>query len=430
VNNYFIQFIKIFNKEKPKMLKKRKYREIEEHKADVHDIGVTWHHCDQPKCEYKAKQKSTLKQHKADVHDIGVTWHHCDQPKCEYKAKQNSTLKRHKAFIHDIGVTWHHCDQPNCQFKTKQKGNLKIHKAHVHDIGVTWHHCDQPKCQFKAKRKSSLKKHKADVHDIGVTWHHCDVSECEYKTKQKSTLKIHKAFIHDIGVTWHHCDQPKCQFKTKQNSDLKEHKSGVHDIGDKECEICYSKVYSLTPFRDNNGNHRICRKCFRNETGYETRIEKQMVEYLKSIEEIKHYIVLEDKILRGKQCNTKRRPDLLLSSSEDFHIVIECDEKQHCGNSYSCETGRMNEIIDELSGRVIFIRWNPDGYSCKHNKDKKKLKKDERLNLLKDLILYLCNKTEWKDEETIFCYYMFYNVDNEMISKTINNKLVFDKHDF
>jgi glutaredoxin len=52
-------------------------------------------------CEYKTKQKRTLKQHKADVHDIGVTWHHCDVSECEYKTKQKRTLKQHKADVHD-----------------------------------------------------------------------------------------------------------------------------------------------------------------------------------------------------------------------------------------------------------------------------------------------------------------------------------------
>ena len=45
------------------------FRGLKRHKSDVHDIGVTWHHCDVSECEYKTKQKRTLKQHKADVHD-------------------------------------------------------------------------------------------------------------------------------------------------------------------------------------------------------------------------------------------------------------------------------------------------------------------------------------------------------------------------
>jgi len=270
-----------------------------------------------------------------------------------------------------------------------------------------------------------LKRHKSDVHDIDVTWYKCDVEGCDHKAKKKGDLKRHKASIHNIDVTWYKCDVEICDYKGKRKGHLKQHKSDVHDIGDKQCDICLSNVYSLTPYKDNNGTHKICRKCFRKNTGYTTRVEKQMVEYLKTIEEIKHYIVLEDRILRGKLCNTKRRPDLLISSREDFHIVIECDEKQHTGNSYNCETGRMNEIIDELNGRVIFIRWNPDNY-----KKKKKLNRNERLKLLKDLIIYICNKKIWQDDETIFCYYMFYNLDNEIISQTINNKFIFDKNDF
>ena len=40
--------------------------------------------CGEEGCEYKAKQVSTLKEHKANVHDIDVTYFLCDVDGCLY----------------------------------------------------------------------------------------------------------------------------------------------------------------------------------------------------------------------------------------------------------------------------------------------------------------------------------------------------------
>ena len=49
--------------------------------------------CTQEGCDYKAKKKWNLTQHLADVHDIGVVWHYCED--CSFIAKQRSTVTRH-----------------------------------------------------------------------------------------------------------------------------------------------------------------------------------------------------------------------------------------------------------------------------------------------------------------------------------------------
>lgn len=66
--------------------------------------------CNIEDCEYKCKKKSNLNRHKADVHDIGVTWHKCDIEDCDYKCKQKSHLKQHQADVHNIDVKWHKYD--------------------------------------------------------------------------------------------------------------------------------------------------------------------------------------------------------------------------------------------------------------------------------------------------------------------------------
>ena len=54
-------------------------------------------------------------------------------------------------------------------------------------------------------------------------------------------------------------------------------------------------------------------------------------------------------------CNTKRIPDLMISSTDDLVIIVECEEKQHIGYYSSFELGRMDEILDELKGTCTII---------------------------------------------------------------------------
>ena len=50
------------------------------------------------------KWASNVKTHKANVHDIDVTFYLCGVGACEYKAKTASNLNTHKAMVHEIDV--------------------------------------------------------------------------------------------------------------------------------------------------------------------------------------------------------------------------------------------------------------------------------------------------------------------------------------
>jgi hypothetical protein len=169
---------------------------------------------------------------------------------------------------------------------------------------------------------------------------------------------------------------------------------------------------------------KICRKCYRKNTGYESRAEKEMVEYLRKNDKIGPFIILEDRILKHQSCETRRRPDLLMSSPQKLHIIVECDERQHQSAQYSCETGRMDELADEFKeGHIVFIRWNPDHYKTPV-KGAKKLVRKERLKALERLILDVAEGVDpLSIEYPLCCHYMFYNEDNDVISKRYPIKL-------
>jgi len=60
---------------------------------------------------------------------------------------------------------------------------------------------------------------------------------------------------------------------------------------------------------------------------------------------------------------SQRRPDLLLELGSHV-LIIEVDENQHTDYDCSCENKRLMEISRDIGHRsVIFIRFNPDGYT-------------------------------------------------------------------
>lgn len=102
----------------------------------------------------------------------------------------------------------------------------------------------------------------------------------------------------------------------------------------------------------------------------------------KSVQNVFVFVLSVIKYYQQPYCNTKRIPDLMISSTDDLVIIVEYDEKQHIGYNSSCELGRMDEILDELKGtRTIFIRWNPD--YCKKNGVRLCKTLDDRLDELK-----------------------------------------------
>ena len=47
---------------------------------DDNNIDIKWFYCHKidQNCNYKCKNKFDVKRHKANIHNIGVTWHKCD----------------------------------------------------------------------------------------------------------------------------------------------------------------------------------------------------------------------------------------------------------------------------------------------------------------------------------------------------------------
>jgi hypothetical protein len=60
---------------------------------------------------------------------------------------------------------------------------------------------------------------------------------------------------------------------------------------------------------------------------------------------------------------SKRRPDVFVDMLTHV-VIVECDETQHRGSQYSCETRRTMELFVDVNKRpMVFIRFNPDSYT-------------------------------------------------------------------
>lgn len=390
---------------------------LRRHQANIHNIGVVWHHCNVNNCEYKCKDKYNLNKHKARVHNVGVTWYVCKVEGCTLEFKTSSDLKRHQSAVHNIGVKWFRCTECNDKFKTKP--NLTRHLRTVHEMGTIWYDCSD--CDYKAKSKRDLQDHEARMHDINKVWHSCEL--CEYKSVSKTDVYRHKQNIHHINVKWHNCPVDDCTYKAKQRYKLKEHISYVHDMGDKICDYCALNRYTLIAHKDKKITYHICRTCLRKATGKDSRAEIIMSKYLD-----KHfgteYLLVSDSRVYGDACQ-RYRPDKLYASP-GIILHIECDEHQHAysGNDYTCDEKRISDIYDEFPGhKYIVIRWNPDKY--KPPTGKKKTQKD-RMELLLALMAELVQNPP---ETLITIYYMFYDKDNPLISKNIPHHFVYDEND-
>jgi len=414
------------------------------HMKTVHLIGVIWHQCNicdfrcnnnsnltahkinihsdiKPykcdKCTYQCKQKDTLKEHNTNVHNVDIIWFKCTA--CDYKCKNNRTLRKHSKCVHHINVEWVYCDQNNCNYKCTSTELLNAHKSSIHNLNVHWYNCDT--CSYKSKKSGHVLRHKANLHNVNTKLHLCNL--CDYAAKSKENLKKHKSQVHDIDVAWFNCGS--CEWKFKTNVQLKRHLTLVHDIGDKVCQFCARNVYTLTPYKDKSGDHKICRKCYNKATGKNSRAEKDMSDRLDK-ELGMEFLIGTDRRIMGEACQLYRPDKIYADPIQVNHY--ECDEHQHewSSGNYACDERRISEIYDEFPGKDYkVIRWNPDNFKVPEGKVKPKNRK-ERLDLLAKIAHAV--KTIHFDTK-INIIYIYYSKDNPRIAKNIPVHFIYDEED-
>lgn len=367
-------------------------------------------------CTYSKpfSSKDSLLRHLWDQHNVTHEDYVCEEFKCEHCEKvfhRKDKYERHILMKHDIGVIVPHpCME--CDVVVSSKAALIKHINEQHNDNVKMYKCSE--CDYNTKRNDDLILHLWRKHRIGDgKIYVCNKESCDFTTTYKHNYDQHMWCIHGEGKG-KDFNCPECFYSSKRPHNYKNHIGTMHDIGDKICDYCLGNRFLLRKYKDkNNGNVNICRNCYRKESKTVfSRAEEQMVKAICEVPGLKEYVILQNQVLKNDKCNTKRRPDLLLSSG-DLHIFNECDENQHKWYLPECEWGRMDELIDEMpEGKIVFIRWNPDAYKTPDNK--KKLNRTERLNVLVRTIKDICCNNI-KLTEYITIIYMFYNKDNPVI---------------
>lgn len=90
---------------------------------------------------------------------------------------------------------------------------------------------------------------------------------------------------------------------------------------------------------------------------------------VKSLERDGWHMIHDSTIECSEGC-TRERPDVLIDLGDRI-LIVEVDENQHASYPLECELTRMGRIAQTLGGPpVVFIRWNPDGFSMNGVKQK------------------------------------------------------------
>jgi hypothetical protein len=101
--------------------------------------------------------------------------------------------------------------------------------------------------------------------------------------------------------------------------------------------------------------------------------------------------------------------------TDEFILILECDENQHKERQCFCEQTRMINISQSFGGiPVYFIRWNPDKYKNENNNYNTN-------ELVESLIKSILNKrTLLPKSSLVSALYMFYDGWNGLLNEKYN----------
>ena len=235
----------------------------------------------------------------------------------------------------------------------------------------------------------------------------------KHKKDKMLDIKSKKCIHKDCNITPHfnYEDKKKPLFCSNHKQEF------MIDIINKRCltPMCYTQI--------GNKYKGYCLRCFiylypeeKVAYNYKTK-EKTITTEIKT--QFPDITFIEDKIIEDG-CS-KRRPDLLLDIGTHV-IIIEIDENKHSSYDCSCENKRMMEISQDLNHRpLIFIRFNPDGYT---NSNGDKITSPWKTNNLGIYQIMKTRETEWNDRIKLLLDKIKYWMENPT-DKTIEIDYLF-----
>jgi len=230
-------------------------------------------------------------------------------------------------------------------------------------VGMTAKFCEVHKLE-KMENVHSKKCHQDNCNERAL---------CNYEGLPRLYCHRHKhPYMTDVNAK--QCIDPDCSEPARYNYPEERNSKycyvhklvGMHNVTSNLCisDYCNTQVEKSGKYRG------YCRHCFVHlfpdepvSRNYKTK-ELEMVRFIKV--RFPQFDWLCDKILKGG-CSLKRG-DMIVDLLTHV-IIIECDEDQHV--NYSCENKRMMMLSEDVAHRpIIFIRFNPDGYTVNGKKIK------------------------------------------------------------
>ena len=252
-------------------------------------------------------------------------------------------------------------------------------------------------------------EHKENMH-IDVKHKLCIYNNCSTRAsfgllfKPKTHCSKHKT------NNEHKQNNPKCEFQKCKN------------------QPCYTNENDNYPLRcedhkqddDKNIVERNCSSCKLPCMLTENNLCNDCNEYIEKKPHKRKEIIIKN-VLDGNKleyntydkipteaCN-KYRPDFVFDKNT-YIIILEVDENQHQSYACECEQARMINLFQDFGGLpVVFVRFNPDGYT--DNNDKRhQYAKYREIRLLKTLNSLMLHQPK----ELLSVIYLYYNGDDGM----------------
>ncbi len=346
-------------------------------------------YCAHPNCQTRSsfglqlKKPTHCKEHASeDMFD--VSHKRCAHPDCQTRPNFGLELKKpthckEHASEGMLDVINKRCVHPDCQ--THPAFGLELKKAthckeHASEgmFDVVSKRCAHVDCQkgpsfgLELKKPTHCKEHASqDMFD--VVSKRCVHPNCQkqpsfgFEFKKATHCKKH-ASQGMFDVRSKRCAHPDCQkhpnfgFEFKRPTHCKEHASeGMFNVVSKQCETCNSTIMN-SKYKPN------CARCHFYLHPDDPRIRNYKVKehaFMLALQKSHPEMILDQTVSGG--CS-KRRPDGLLDCLT-HSIIVEIDEDQHVGYESICDNRRTMELFNDLGRRpIVFIRLNPDKYSC------------------------------------------------------------------
>jgi hypothetical protein len=290
------------------------------------------------------------------------------------------------------------CEYDNCYsrpsygFVNKNKKFCVKHKLE-NMIDLTHEMCKYEKCDlranygFKNSKAEYCVKHKEEKM-LDITHSLCVINECinrPYYGKPGSKM-THCGTHKEPGMIKSsnaRCLETNCKNYAIFGLDKKLLHCELHKK-ENEVNLIEQKCVScgLTMILNSNNNCEYCSP----ETFKSARLAKQndLMNYLDSI---RLNGTSTDITINKGECGLER-PDRIYETDE-FILILECDENQHKERQCFCEQTRMINISQSFGGiPVYFIRWNPDKYKTKDDNFNEPINKRHELvgNLIKSIL--------------------------------------------